>query len=205
MYSKQSPYNMNEVYINPSLNNRPIINLQPEEGAIYPSGPILGKNVNNGRVNIMEPNTKSLFQLYDKIPAHQCTTYQNAVEGIWDTNTISTQFFSRENIQRLQNGIREGVYNKSNGQYTIAPQDCDTLKIIMRSIYLQYGANRGSNVEEQIRDLNRMVLDYAIPQVYGEAQGYMNYLKDASTMYVPIAHPVMPQDRDKLLEFKSWF
>ena len=51
---------------------------------------------------------------------------------------LSDTFFSSQNIQLLQNSIRAGVYNMSNGKFTIGPQDCDTLKIIMRSIFLQY-------------------------------------------------------------------
>ena len=43
----------------------------------------------NGRVDIRSPDTKSLFDMYDKIPAHQCTTYRNALEGQWDTNNLS--------------------------------------------------------------------------------------------------------------------
>jgi hypothetical protein len=41
--------------------------------------------------------------------------------------------------------------------------------------------------------------------VYGEAQGYMKYIDDVSTLVVPIAHPVMAKNTDKRLEFKSWF
>jgi hypothetical protein len=105
----------------------------------------------------------------------------------------------------LQNGIRAGVYNRSNGQYTIGPQDCDSLKIVMRSVFLQQSANQPGNYQEQISQLNKIVLDYCIQQVYSEAQGYMKYIDDASTLVVPIAHPVMANDNDRQLEFKSWF
>jgi len=145
---------------------------------------------NNGRVNIKSPNTSALFQMYDKIPANQCVTFRNATEGLWDGTTLSQVFFSRENIQIIQNGIRAGIYNKSNGQYTIGEQDCDSLKIIMRSVFLQYSANQPTNITQQIEQLNKIVLDYCIQQVYSEAQGYMKYIDDASTLVVPIAHPV---------------
>jgi len=161
--------------------------------------------MNNGRVNIKTPNTSSLFQLYDKIPANQCTTFRNAIEGLWDETSLSRAFFSQQNIQILQNGIRAGVYKRSNGQYLISPQDCDSLKIIMRSIYLQYAANQPLHVTEQIQQLNKMVLDYCIQQIYSEAQGYMKYVDDVSTLVIPIAHPVQACNTDRQLEFKSWF
>lgn len=161
--------------------------------------------VNNGRVDIKSPNTSNLFAMFDKIPANQCVTFRNPTEGLWDETYLSKAFFSQENIQMMQNGIRFGVYHRSNGQYLIGPQDCDSLKIIMRSIYLQYSANQLANVTQQIEELNKIVLNYCIQQVYGEAQGYLKYIDDASTLVVPIAHPVMANNTDRTLELKTWF
>jgi hypothetical protein len=161
--------------------------------------------VSNGRIDIQSPNTRSLFNMYDKIPAHQCSTYRNPLEGQWDDSTLSNAYFSKENIQIIQNGIRAGVYKQSNNQYVVAPQDCDSLKIVMRSIYLQYSANLPGNVSGQIEALNQMVLNFCIQQVYSEAKGYMKYLSDASNMYVPIAHPILAKDDDKELVLKPWF
>ena len=162
-------------------------------------------NKNNGRVNIKTPNTSSLFELYDKIPANQCVTFRNPTEGLWSSNNLSNAFFSINNINYLQNAIRSGVYDRSNKQYVIGPQDCDTLKIIMRSIYLQYSSNLPKNIHQQVNELNKMVLEYCIEQVYSEAQGYMKYINDVSTLVVPMSHPVMASQNDRQLELKNWF
>jgi len=161
--------------------------------------------VNNGRVNIKSPNTSALFGMYDKIPANQCVTFRNATEGLWNETSLSQAFFSHQNIQIIQNGIRAGVYEKSNGQYLIGPQDCDSIKIVMRSVFLQYSANQPTNLTQQIAELNKIVLNYCIQQVYSEAQGYMKYVDDVSTLVVPIAHPVQASNTDRQLELKSWF
>ena len=161
--------------------------------------------ISNGRVDIKSPDTSNLFALYDKIPANQCVTFRNPTEGLWDETTLSTAFFSQQNIRIIQNGIRAGVYHRSNGQYLIGPQDCDPLKIVMRSVYLQYSANQPTHVTQQIEELNKIVLNYCIQQVYGEAQGYLKYIDDASTLVVPIAHPVMASNTDRTLELKTWF
>lgn len=165
----------------------------------------MNNKVNNGRIDIKTPNTSKLFQMYDKIPANQCVTFRNATEGLWSSTTLSQVFFSLQNIQMIQNGIRAGVYNRSNGQYVIDSQDCDSLKIVMRSVFLQYSANQPDNITQQITDLNKIVLEYCIQQVYSEAQGYMKYVSDVSTLVIPIAHPVMESNNDKQLELKSWF
>ena len=163
----------------------------------------------NGRIDIINktqsPDLSNLFAMYDKIPANQCTTFRNATEGLWSENNLSQAFFSQQNIQIIQNGIRAGVYKRSNGQYLIGPQDCDSLKIIMRSIYLQHAANQINNISQQIFELNNMVLEYCIQQVYSEAQGYMKYINDVSTLVVPISHPIDADNTDRVLEIKKWF
>ena len=162
-------------------------------------------NTFNGRVDIKTPNTKDLFSMYDKIPANQCATFRNPTEGLWNDTSLSVAFFSYENIIILQNGIRAGVYKLYNQQYLIGDQDCDSLKIVMRSVFLQYSANQPNNISEQITELNKIVLDYCIQQVYSEAQGYMIYVNDVSTLVVPIERPVMTSNNDRQLELKSWF
>jgi hypothetical protein len=75
----------------------------------------------------------------------------------------------------------------------------------MRSVFLQYSANKPSSIPQQIIELNNIVLNYCIQQVYSEAQGYMKYIDDVSTLAVPIAHPVQASNNDRQLELKSWF
>ena len=163
-------------------------------------------NYSNGRVDILQPDPSLQFSLYDKIPCDsKSTEYRDALKGNWKESPLSLTFFSAQNIQILQNGIRAGVYNLSKGHFTISPQCTDTLKIIMRSVFLSYSANKPDNISSQVSALNQIVLDYCIPQVYGEAQGYMKYLEDASTLVVPISHPVKSDVKDKTLSEKIWF
>jgi len=163
------------------------------------------QKASNGRVDIQTPNTSTLFNMYDKIPVHQCVTFRNPTEGQWENTILSETFFSAKNMQIIQNGLRAGVYEKSNGQYIISQQSCDDLKIIMRAIFLESAVNLPNNITEQVEQLNQMVLDSTIPRVYSEAVGYQKYITDASTMYTPIDHPVMSKNNDKQLELKPWF
>ena len=130
----------------------------------------------NGRVNILQPDTQKQFALYDRIPAHQPSAYRDALQGNWKDSPLSLAYFSKENIMMIQNGIRKGVYDKSKGQYLVGNQSEDVLKVIMRSTFLQYSANMPDKIADQIKSLNKIVLDYCIKQVYGEAQGYQQYL-----------------------------
>jgi hypothetical protein len=160
----------------------------------------------NGRVNIITPDICKMFSMQDRIPIDSNETdYRGAMTGNWYDTSLSDAFFSAKNIQILQNGIRAGVYERSNKQYVVGEQSRDEIMIIMRSIFLQYSKNRPTNVKTQISDLNNLVLDYAIGQVYGEAQGYIKYKYDASNMYQPIAPPTMSKTNDKQLSLKQWF
>ena len=151
----------------------------------------------NGRIDIKTPNTSTLFQMYDKIPANQCVTFREPTLGQWDETQLSKAYFSKENIQIIQNGIRLGVYQKSNNQYVVAPQDCDALKIIMRSVFLQHATNQIQNIPGQIFQLNKIVLDYCIYHVYSEAQSYIKFLQDVSTLAVPLSNPIVETQKDK--------
>ena len=159
----------------------------------------------NGRVDIVGGQLNTLFAMRDAIPVSQCGGYRDAMVGNWYNTPLSDAFFSKANIQTLQNGIRAGVYSMSNGQYLVAEQSCDELKIIMRSVFLQYSKNQAGGLAQQVSRLNHHVLEYAVRQVYGEAQGYMRYKQDASTLVVPLSAPVLSYTNDKQLELKHFF
>jgi hypothetical protein len=159
----------------------------------------------NGRVNILGPNIDTRFSMIDRIPVNQCASFRDAMTGNWNDTPLSVTFFSALNMRIIQNGIRAGVYNRSNGQYVIGEQNCDELQIIMRSVFLQHSKNLAIDIPGQIKDLNEFVLNYAVNQVYGEAEGYMKYKRDASTLVIPLSAPVLSYSNDKQLELKHWF
>ena len=156
----------------------------------------------NGRINLAESHNH--LSLYDKsVP--RSTTYHEALTGNWSETPLSTTFFSAQNQQILQNGIRAGVHKLSGGRYTIGTQSPDELKMVMRGIFLQNSFNQPGNVRAQCTKLNQNVLDYVVPQVYGEAKGYLTYLHDVSTLVVPLAPPVSTVSYDRTLELKPFF
>jgi hypothetical protein len=161
----------------------------------------------NGRINLLEqPSTDVIFKMQEKIALNnKPTEYREALSGIWENNLLGNTFFSMANIQIIQNGLRAGVYEMSNKQFVIAPQNMDTLKIIMRSTYLQYAEHYPDKIRQQVERLNKLVLDYAIPTVYKETVGYLKYCEDQSTLVVPLEVPRHHDRQYKQLELKPWF
>ena len=105
----------------------------------------------------------------------------------------------------IQNGIRAAVFKHTNGRYTIPQQDEDTLKIIMRSMFLEHSANLSHNVPKQIEEINNTIIEYAVPQIIGEIEAYVKYKNDISFLPVPLAHPNLASCKDKTLELKNFF
>jgi hypothetical protein len=154
----------------------------------------------NGRVNF-EGGTP--FFLQDKIVKDSRTTYDN-LKYSQDNNMVSSLFFSSKNVSIIQNGIKVGVYKMSKEKYIIDTQSPDSLNVIMRAIYLQNSVNMPDNVTEQITNLNNIVIQYCVPRIFGEVQGYVRYKEDASTLAVPLDKP-MSVYTDKTLELKRFF
>ena len=143
----------------------------------------------NGRINIIGNNDVDRFLLYESPNVEKSTEYKNALVGNFEPSILSKAFFSADNIDLLQKSIIVGVYKKSNGIYNIGYQDQDVLKTIMRAMYLQHSKNLNDNVTSQINELNSFVINYAVPQIYSEAESYIKYKQHVSNIADPIDLP----------------
>lgn len=159
----------------------------------------------NGRVNLLEePSPEILFKMQERVAVKNKTSqYREALNGIYEESELSNLYFSKANIQIVQNGIRAGIYEKTNKEHIIPPQNIDNIKIIMRNIYIQYAENQ-NNITSEIERLNQLVLGYIIPQVHGSLISYLKYIKDQSTLVIPLELPNQ-SDRDyKQLEMREF-
>jgi len=165
----------------------------------------MNNNTANGRINIMGPNISTKFSMMDKNPVNTNTNYLNSLTGNFERSPLSDAYFSQNNIQIIQNGIRKGVYDRSQQQIKVGDQSQDQIVTVMRSMYLQHSKNLDTNIAQQIQELNNYVLSYCINNVYNEAVAYLKYKHDSSTMYTPMAAPMYSNKTNKTLEQKPWF
>jgi hypothetical protein len=148
----------------------------------------------NGRINVLEPeDPNAKFNMFERVAKKNkggCV-YQDAMRGFFEPNDLSKLFFSADNVKALQEGMRGGVEQLSAGRYVVPPQNEDALTIIMRSTFMNH-ANFYPTVSaaDQVAELNRRVLDYAVPQLFSSAQSYEKYLIDQSTLVVPLTQPL---------------
>ena len=108
---------------------------------------------------------------------------------------VSAIFFSANNVNLLQTGIYNKILNISAGKYNIGRQSDTDLKIIMRSIYFQYGKNTPNNIKEQVLDLNTRVIDWCVPEILSNIKQSDKYIMDISTMPIPLDRSILPTQK----------
>ena len=168
-----------------------------------------GPGGQNGRVNLAATPSATGSSVPDSAgfsyPKQTEVSFSgDMLRGNLEHSALSDTFFTRKNTMVIQAAIKREVYRMSGPkQYQIDDQDVDELKMIMRAMYLQYAKNNPHNIEGQIEELNKLVIDWAAPRIMSEIDSYQYYLQDISHLPVPLEKPLnMSSAGTKSLPFK---
>jgi len=146
----------------------------------------------NGRVNAYDNNLDyDLKKAVNKATEHQT----NIISRNLNCTGVSKIFFSEDNINLLQRGIRNKILNDTQGKYNIGRQKDEELKIVMRSIYYQHSKNQSTNINGQVLDLNTRVIEWCVPEIISNIKQSEKYIQDISTMPVPLERSVLPSKK----------
>jgi len=163
-------------------------------------------DIKNGRINIIDDNQEQIKKnppIIKKSLLPDDNT--NAISQSISTNNLSNIFFSKKNIEKIQLLIITKVYIDSNKRFSINKQNEQELLIIMRSFYLQYSKNLDNNIDNQIENLNKMVVEWCSENIITNIEQYLNYKKVCSTLPMPLERAQLPtQKGTKTLEIKSF-
>lgn len=162
----------------------------------------------NGRVNLFDNNeetVKNRIKLFERVqPKNKATDYRDATYNVQQETKLSLMYFSAKNIQFIQDTLKNEIYKRSDGKYKLLPQNEDDLKVIMRGYYLQYVENDMGNEVAELKRLNNILLNFLIPRLMNESEGYFKYIRDQSTLVMPFDRAVAV-DRDwKELEYEPF-
>lgn len=161
--------------------------------------------VQNGRVDLMSQLPSFHISSYQSRPTNNDNYHVEATYGQIAPTPLSQTFFSPENIQALQQGIRYRIYVETEGRHIIGNQNEQELKVVMRSIYFQHAKHQSVDILGQVRSLNAKVLEWAVPEVLSNLKQYETYRRDASTLPMPLDRsPLMTTKGSKTLEIKSF-
>ncbi len=145
------------------------------------------QNIKNGRVSDAE-KISNYRSLEDEILYNN--QRDDALKGILERTKLSNIFLSPENTENIQKQIRYGVYQQTNK--VISNQSHQEVSTVMRSIYLQEGSvpiTSDQDALEVISKLNSSVIDYCVNHVVSKLKQNDMYMKDISTLPVPIDRP----------------
>ena len=100
---------------------------------------------------------------------------------------LNTLFFSDFNRNLLQKAIRQTFKNKTG--VSIDYQNPDDLYAIMRNVFINNASNHTTNINEQVKFMNSIVIKTALSQVQSGVAQYLGYIRDIDTLAVP---PIAP-------------
>lgn len=107
------------------------------------------------------------------------------------SSPVSDMFFSKENIIRIQKTIKREIFRRTNGNFKMdVDQDEASLLIPMRAMYIEYGRNLPTNIVHQVKQLNKITVDFIVPDMITEIKQGYNYLKEINEPVKPIALPI---------------
>jgi hypothetical protein len=142
----------------------------------------------NGRIFLAPDEQVKPYELFQDSNQQQDTNV-SIISNIVVPNALSRTYFSNDNVERIQRQIIQEVFRVSQKQ--IGKQSYQELQIIMKSIYLQYGRNLPTGIEEQVLVLNKYVVDECVRIIVRNVLIYNKYLEDITS---PI--PIMPRSQN---------
>jgi hypothetical protein len=158
----------------------------------------------NGIVNATD-NPRNTLKIMNNRKELYNENKLNTISRNINKTCVSNVYFSKDNIENLHKGIINNVYNKSKGSYKIRKQSGDELTIVMRSIYFQHSKNNPNNVLEQVRELNKYVIDWCTDEIITNIKQYDSYKQSISTLPMPLEHSQLStQKGTRTLEIKSF-
>ena len=110
------------------------------------------------------------------------------LNSIKQTQTpLNTLFFSEFNTNLLQRAIRQTF--KNNTGMSIDYQNASDLYAIMRVVFINNAGNHATNVNEQVKFMNALVIKTAVGQIRSVVSQYLGYIRDIDTLVVPPEPP----------------
>lgn len=155
------------------------------------------KNGVKNKVNDRGPS----FMMYDEDDATNRMQGPNdnavlATKGILcedELDPVTTLFFSRENMERIQRMLRVEISRRTNGEYRLDDnQDESDLLIAMRAVLFDmYGARfLPFKIKRQVKELNFQVVQYVVPDMLEAMKQQYGYLKEINEPLKPMLRPI---------------
>jgi hypothetical protein len=142
--------------------------------------------MNNGRVDTLPHANYAMYGLFENGNDKISQFNREAIIGVHQQTPLNDLFFSRQNIEALQVGIKNMVAKRTEGEFMIGKQSEVELQIVMRAIYLQHAKHMTTDIVEQVRELNSQVIDFCVPRIIEEIKMFKYYKQDIGQLPIPL-------------------
>lgn len=106
---------------------------------------------------------------------------------------VTELFFSSENMDRVQKMIRREVKFRTNNEYELdVDQDEADLLVSMRAVLFDMYGGRflPFKIKHQVKELNRKVLNYIVPDIVSNMKQEYGYIKEINKPLEPMIRPM---------------
>jgi len=185
-------------YLTNSYSNFSQINPSPSYNRNMPSNfdsiiPNVSKN-STDKIKEKDYKNNNSSGYYEKFQESTNSSYDRAryaTKSFFEKNEITKLFFSDENVKRIQKKIKQDIYIKTKGQYTLdEDQDESDLVIAMRAVYLDKCKNLQGQTVRQVKLLNQQTVNYVVPDMITNIKQYFGYIKDINQPLIPMMRPM---------------
>lgn len=165
------------------------ISYEDSQESINPLGTYMFKRHSNFLYTDKYADYKNIV---DEAPVPDDHIYWDVIKNIEERNPLMDFFFSRKNLNHLQNLIITMIRHQSDGNYQISRQSDSELLTVMRGIYIQTPKNNfaeGKEFKNEICKINKNVLDFVVPKLIVNIQAYLGFVRDNGNDPLPHAQP----------------
>lgn len=144
----------------------------------------------NGRVIKLTGEKVKDFKMFTANNNNNDSFKSDALKHIQVKTKLSLVYFSKANMDRVQDMIRYNVWLRSDKQFIIGRQSNIELSLVMRAMYLQHSKNMDCKIAEQVQELDDMVVNFCVPKIINEIIQYNGYLRQLEYLPIPEDRPV---------------
>ncbi len=176
---------------------------------MYNMNGLYNTNNMNGRVQIPDNQHFKIFNMYETQNQTDHAFSKEAMRGTHTENMLSEVFFSKKNLDALQDGIRYQVFLTSGKKHIIDNQSINELKLIMRAFYLEHARYSDTDCLKEtiseVRRLNELIINYCVQKILEEINMYLRYKADINQLPIPIPRSENTSSKGvKVLELKQF-
>lgn len=113
------------------------------------------------------------------------------LKSIHTPTPLGELFFTKDNINRIQQKIKYEVFVRTNGKYKLeVDQNESDLLIVMRDVYITDAMNNPYKIVHQVKVLNHRVIEKIVPDMISMIKQDDEYIKQLDRPIDPIPLPV---------------